>query len=1063
MCAVQLAAIFYAFQHRMTGWEPLWVLGFECVLYATNTFVPDIGTPTPHTHQPTTSVTPFHTRPPPSPHPHHPPPPAGDLVLSDGKRIAWLRYCGWLMTCPVLLMFLVSMTTFGGRRAPVRLVPLLIANQGMVLTGVTACAYDAPNKWGVYMVSVSAGGMVLTLSTICLAALYSLASDRLDPHDRKSEGWRWPKLRSSLGTLGATAETAFARGAAAAHSLPARKEAARKLASNHTVVLRDLTRADGPPATQPALKRLAGHERDVDGFLYEVACRLVGRRSIAPTSERQAATWAAAATYLAARLQTSAAEMRKTPGHEGRKPDMSPDAGAAFSAVLAEVAAEPVVTGMAAWLQPTELRNAKLLSGAMVLSFVAGWALFPISWTLGHNGMGKVGAQTEQAMYMVGDLLAKNAFVFLAVVVKHCYLRHLEPPHLPPAKDDSFTNGSASSSSQPSQGSFAKRGGSEAAGRLSEPPAENFRRRRPSTILIQETLRSVSPTANRPGMQPSPMSPMIDPLSPPPYTVGETPSAADIGLSTDGDDGDDARPHHMTAGAGRPTTAVETLQHARVALESVAGLLCASGASGSDAASELASVRTLCAAVLKLSQSATPNGTPQAGTPQAATPEGSARLGATPTAEYVVRGREAAAALPKGKAPPRPGRAAVRSAPALLIAAPKSRGDSQQQRRRRLALEQEEQEEQEGDEEDDEQLSDGVDDYDDYDDGDGRYASPLFTRVPGALLQAQPRSEPAPAPPPASVRMGPSFHQALDKFQRDSERDDATSMASSSDGAAPALASSVASPYDAANAELLKAAAHLLKEAGMDDAADEATRVAEATAAVASPATVAAPAPPPPSSNVGTLERAANAAWNSARDVLGLTDSSNGAASGAASGGGGGGGGESKANRAQRPTSPLRSALGLDGGEKPAAAPKSARPASGRVELRAASPQVRGADARRDREASRSTSRAAPSQPRPSTPGTPASVTSSTSSASTIQGSSNALIRARQARQRTSGTERVALQRSHSAEAIKHVAKMEAAMADADSYGEAYAQVDSAQRADNADAARWRAMGYAPQ
>ena len=66
MCAVQLAAIFYAFQHRMTGWEPLWVLGFECVLYATNTFVPDIGTPTPHTHQPTTSI---HTL------PHTPTPP----------------------------------------------------------------------------------------------------------------------------------------------------------------------------------------------------------------------------------------------------------------------------------------------------------------------------------------------------------------------------------------------------------------------------------------------------------------------------------------------------------------------------------------------------------------------------------------------------------------------------------------------------------------------------------------------------------------------------------------------------------------------------------------------------------------------------------------------------------------------------------------------------------------------------------------------------------------------------------------------------------------------------
>ena len=53
--------------------------------------------------------------------------------------IEWMRYAGWILTCPVLLMTLVSMTTQDGTKAPtVRLVPLLVANLTMVLLGITA-------------------------------------------------------------------------------------------------------------------------------------------------------------------------------------------------------------------------------------------------------------------------------------------------------------------------------------------------------------------------------------------------------------------------------------------------------------------------------------------------------------------------------------------------------------------------------------------------------------------------------------------------------------------------------------------------------------------------------------------------------------------------------------------------------------------------------------------------------------------------------------------------------------------------------------------------------------
>ena len=46
---------------------------------------------------------------------------------------------------------------------------------------------------------------------------------------------------------------------------------------NHEVLLRDLTRNDGPPKTQPELQRLPGREKDVDAFLKECARRLAGR------------------------------------------------------------------------------------------------------------------------------------------------------------------------------------------------------------------------------------------------------------------------------------------------------------------------------------------------------------------------------------------------------------------------------------------------------------------------------------------------------------------------------------------------------------------------------------------------------------------------------------------------------------------------------------------------------------------------------------------------------------------------------------------------------------------
>ena len=59
-----------------------------------------------------------------------------------------------------------------------------------------------------------------------------------------------------------------------------------------------------------------------------------------PASTIEGAAWVNAAAYLAGRLQVSEKEMAHVPGHEGRKADMSPAAGAAMRAVLAEMGKE---------------------------------------------------------------------------------------------------------------------------------------------------------------------------------------------------------------------------------------------------------------------------------------------------------------------------------------------------------------------------------------------------------------------------------------------------------------------------------------------------------------------------------------------------------------------------------------------------------------------------------------------------------------------------------------------------------------------------------------------------
>lgn len=116
----------------------------------------------------------------------------------------------------------------------------------------------------------------------------------------------------------------------------ARQEAARALQANQAKVVADICNPgpkniDGIALTQTDLDRVdAKSAKSVDAMLTEVCGRLQGTGARKPSRE-EAVVWAAAASYLSARVQGSAGDM------PGRKADMSYPAAAALRAVLAEL------------------------------------------------------------------------------------------------------------------------------------------------------------------------------------------------------------------------------------------------------------------------------------------------------------------------------------------------------------------------------------------------------------------------------------------------------------------------------------------------------------------------------------------------------------------------------------------------------------------------------------------------------------------------------------------------------------------------------------------------------
>lgn len=151
----------------------------------------------------------------------------------------------------------------------------------------------------------------------------------------------WAALDAKRHAAGDAGASPLAGGAARAHEVEARAEAASKLLSNHEVVLRDCTDPSGPPTSQRTLVRVPPQQRPyVDQALRETTRRLLGTgangllherlEAAHPSYDAQRSAWAATADYLSKRIQDQ-------PIRSGRAPDMSPAAAKALRDVLHEV------------------------------------------------------------------------------------------------------------------------------------------------------------------------------------------------------------------------------------------------------------------------------------------------------------------------------------------------------------------------------------------------------------------------------------------------------------------------------------------------------------------------------------------------------------------------------------------------------------------------------------------------------------------------------------------------------------------------------------------------------
>lgn len=140
VAGVELAWLALCHSRGIIKWEPMWVIGVCWLNYASDLMAPDAQWAKP--------------------------------MLANGEYLDLQKIAGWMATCPVLILFLVSLTTHGGREASVRVVPLLVANQTMFLFGIMSGVCTGSPRWWFYAGSWAAGCYVFIASSVCFRSLY---------------------------------------------------------------------------------------------------------------------------------------------------------------------------------------------------------------------------------------------------------------------------------------------------------------------------------------------------------------------------------------------------------------------------------------------------------------------------------------------------------------------------------------------------------------------------------------------------------------------------------------------------------------------------------------------------------------------------------------------------------------------------------------------------------------------------------------------------------------------------------------------------------------------------
>ena len=76
----------------------------------------------------------------------YPKAPGAVILLAEGKPVNWLRYAGWLVTTPILIIHMQSLS--GVAKLDDRLIQMLICNQAMILFGVTGAIGEGASRGG---------------------------------------------------------------------------------------------------------------------------------------------------------------------------------------------------------------------------------------------------------------------------------------------------------------------------------------------------------------------------------------------------------------------------------------------------------------------------------------------------------------------------------------------------------------------------------------------------------------------------------------------------------------------------------------------------------------------------------------------------------------------------------------------------------------------------------------------------------------------------------------------------------------------------------------------------